>query len=95
MAVAAGVRNEMFLAAMLTAVVMSAQGGGAAGDQGTQDLPMVERQTMGLRMLRHSCPQHFRQGQFESRRLDRRWLHEARSGLRGEGGKLDQVERAF
>src|SRR2546426_864729 len=44
MAVAAGVRHEMALAALLAAVAMTAQGERTASQERTQDLPMVRGQ---------------------------------------------------
>ena len=75
MAVTAGVRHEMFFAAMAATIMMSAQGGRAAGHEGAQDFPMVVGQTVFPCVPGNSRPQHFRQGQSRSRRLDRRKRH--------------------
>jgi hypothetical protein len=79
-AIAAGVRDKMFLAAMAALIEMSAQGGRAAGHDGAQDLPMLEGQTVCLRVWRHPGPQHLRQRQASRSRLNARRLHIPGSG---------------
>jgi hypothetical protein len=61
MAVAAGVRHEVFLPAIGTLVLMAAQGWGVTGGDGAEDLPVMDRQTMGLGEIRQCCSHDFAQ----------------------------------
>jgi len=63
MTVPARMRHEVFFGALAALVIMSAQGGRAAGHNGAQNFPVVEGQTVFPRVLRHPASQNFRQSQ--------------------------------
>ena len=98
MAVAAGVRDKMFLAAMAATIMMSAQGGRAAGHDGAQDFPMVERARRCSRVYR-GIPARNTSAKVNpgvAAASTARRLHAAGDqAFRAEGRKLDQVQRAF
>jgi hypothetical protein len=48
MAVAAGVRHEVFFPAIGTLVLMAAQGWGVTGGDGAEDLPVMDHQWRGI-----------------------------------------------
>ena len=80
MAVAAGVRHKMALAALLAAVAMAAQGERTAGQERTQDLPMMRGQLERGRLQAEAQDL----GQLEPRR----WTGRAAAG-HTNGGDLD------
>lgn len=89
MAVAAGVRHEMALTALLAVVAMTAQGEGTASQERTQDLPVMRGQ------LRRSYGQTETQdlGQFQPRRLTgRAAAGHTNCGALGLGAGLDSVQ---
>ncbi len=89
MAVAAGVRHKMALAALLAAVAMTAQGQRTASQERTQDLPMVRGQLQRSRLQTEA--QNL--GQFEPRRLARRAAAgHANCGGLGLGAWFDSVQ---
>ena len=61
MAIAAGVRNEVFLAAVGTLILMTTQRRCVTGGDGAKDLPVMSRQAMSLGEVRQSRSHDFPQ----------------------------------